>query len=175
MVPPMVLASLLLAGEQREMNLAGSRIKRWLGIAVAAALAGACAHSRADSAESLRKTADQFHKLVRWNDLRGAAELLTIERREAFLDEVSNRNDERDLKITDYELQDFKLEPGGKHATVISKVSWYRLPSVTQEEQKVVSHFVEKNGAWLISRQEKGPFAEALGTDPERRERADKP
>ncbi len=137
---------------------------RWL--LVGSALSG-CAHSKSDTADQLRRTADQFHKLVRWNDLRGASELLTADRREAFLDEVSKYRDERDLKVTDYELEDLKLNADGKSGTVVAKMSWYRLPSVTQEEEKVVSHFVERNGAWFIDRQERGPFSRVLSNGEE--------
>jgi hypothetical protein len=71
-------------------------------------------------------------------------------------------NDNRDLTIADYELTDLTLNPDGLSARVVSRVSWYRLPSLSQHEETVDSDFVWKNGAWLLARQVGGPFHDDL-------------
>ncbi|HZH04857.1 MAG TPA: hypothetical protein VEY30_13815 [Myxococcaceae bacterium] len=111
---------------------------------------------------TLRKSADTFHQRVRWGDLRGAAELIVPERRDAFLDATLERNDARDLKVTDYELEDARLSADGKSATVVSRLSWHRLPSVTQEEEQVTSRFVRRDETWLLVQQKRGPFVKEL-------------
>jgi hypothetical protein len=118
---------------------------------------------RASGVEELKTAADLFNHRARWKDYGGAALLIVPERRAAF--EAGRRlmNDNRDLTIADYELTDLTLNPDGLSARVVSRVSWYRLPSLSQREETVESEFVWRNGAWLLARQTNGPFHDDLG------------
>ncbi|HME90395.1 MAG TPA: hypothetical protein VKE49_03165, partial [Myxococcaceae bacterium] len=55
----------------------------------------------------------------------------------------------------------------GSTALVISRMSWMRLPSLSETTQLVTSEFVLRDGSWLLARQSGGPFAElgAAGSD----------
>lgn len=126
-------------------------------------LAAACAHGpRRGTLESLKPAVETFHQRVRWKDYRGAAELLVPERREAFQKAVRSRNDERDLSITDYELEEARLSADGRTAWVESRLSWVRLPSVTERSEVITSEYVFLQGAWWLARQDAGPFAAEL-------------
>ncbi len=113
----------------------------------------------------MRSTAELFHERIRWRDYRGAAELLIPERRERFTQALSARGDERDLSISDYELEQGRLSADGKSATVVSRMSWLRLPSLTEHSELVTSLLVRRGGIWLVSRQQGGPFASELGAE----------
>lgn len=116
-------------------------------------------------AEEMRSTAELFHERIRWKDYRSAAELVVPERREGFKQAVSARGDDRDLSISDYELEQARLSADAKSATVISRVSWLRLPSLTEHSELVTSELVRRDGVWLIARQQGGPFAGELGDE----------
>jgi hypothetical protein len=123
----------------------------------------ACAHARRSSGvEGARKAAELFHHRARWKDFGGAALLLVPEKREPF--EAARRllNDDRDLSIADYQLDELTLSGDGLSARVASKVSWHRLPSLSQHDETVTTELVWLDGAWLIARQQRGPFHEEL-------------
>lgn len=132
-----------------------------LWLAAACAVCSACAHiKRTADLESLKAAADTFHQRIRWRDFRGAAELIAPERRAAFQSARDALRDERDLSITDYQLEDVRLSADGSSAVVVSRVSWTRLPSLSEASQLVTSEFVLRDGAWLLAHQSGGPFAE---------------
>jgi len=132
-----------------------------LWFAAALAVCSACAHIKsAADLESLKAAADTFHQRIRWRDFRGASELIAPEQRAAFQAARDQLRDERDLSITDYQLEDARLSADGSTAVVVSRVSWTRLPSLSEASQLVTSEFVLRDGAWLLAHQSGGPFAE---------------
>ena len=123
----------------------------------------ACVHGRpGGDPENARKTAELFHHRSRWKDYGGAALLIVPEKRRAFDESRRRLNDERDLSISDFQLDEITVAGDGSAARVVSRMSWYRLPSVTAHEDTVVTDFVFRGGTWLIARQTGGPFEEDL-------------
>ena len=93
-----------------------------------AAVAG-CAHGPASAAlATLKPAAEAFHRSIRWRDFRGAEDLIVPERRALFEKAIRARSDEKDLSITDYQLEDIRLSADGTRGIVVSRVSWVRLP-----------------------------------------------
>lgn len=125
-------------------------------------LVAACATINRPDLETLKPSAEAFHQRVRFKDFRGAAELLVPERRSTFVRARERDNDERDLFFTDYDLEEAKVAPDLSQASIVSKLSWYRLPSTTEQRATVTSRFVWRQGRWLLESQEDGPFAELL-------------
>jgi hypothetical protein len=132
---------------------------RLLAVLLVLTLSGACAHTKktADT-ETLRPTVESFHQRVRWKDYRMASHYVVPERRQQFETAVREREDERDLDITDYEIEGVELVDEGQRAIVTSSFRWTRLPSVSVRKATVTSEFIYRNGAWLLERQEGGPF-----------------
>lgn len=132
-------------------------------LALIALSLSACAHGpRSSGADGAHKVADLFHHRVRWKDFGGAALLVVPEKREAFEQARQLLKDERDLTVADYQLDEIQVSPDQLSARLVSRVSWYRLPSVSAHEDTVVTELVWHEGAWLIARQTGGPFEEEL-------------
>lgn len=128
------------------------------------ALLSACAHQPTqDRSKTLKKAVDTFDQRVRWKDFRGAMQLLVPERRDGFDDARNAQNDERDLSVTEIEIEDAQLSPDGSRAIVLSRYSWMRLPSTSVKSERVTSEWVFASGAWFLTRQVGGPFESELG------------
>jgi hypothetical protein len=126
--------------------------------------AGACAHGQKSSGlEGLKPTVEKFFERIRWRDYRGAAGFLVPERRAAFEKARAASRDDRDLTITDFELEDAKLSADGLRAFVAARISWMRLPSVTEESALMTSEFVYQGAGWFLASQDAGPFPELAG------------
>lgn len=144
--------------------LAGT-LARSLSFAAVIALlaAAACAHrQKSNGAEGARSVADLFHHRARWKDYGGAALLVVPEKRANFEEQRRLLNDDKDLSIADYQLDELTLSEDTLWARVVSKVSWHRLPSATQHDDTVVTELHWRDGAWYVARQQKGPFDEEL-------------
>ena len=127
-------------------------------------LGGGCAHTKPTSSglEGLKPAVEDFHKQVRWGEFRAAARYVVAERRADFERARREKNDARDLSITDYEIDEATLAADTMHATVISRIQWMRLPSMSAKTSTVTSEWVYVGGAWLLERQSDGPFADEL-------------
>jgi len=124
-----------------------------------------CAHAqRTEATAGLKRTAELFHQRVRWKDFRSASELLVPNRRKPFTEARDRGDDEKNLAISDYELEQLTLAEDGQSGTIVSRISWTRLPSLAEQSQVVRSEFVLLRGQWLLAEQDKGPFADVLGT-----------
>lgn len=128
-----------------------------LGWTLALLLAGACAHpgARGPGLAELKVSAERYHRLLRWGDLRSALQVVDPELRAKALRSSVERKDDEDLKVMDYELVDAQVT--GERAKVLSKITWHRLPSVTARTDAVAFEFVARDGAWYIRSIEGGP------------------
>ena len=138
---------------------------RLLAVLFVLVLGGACAHTNqkkpADE-EALRPAVESFHQRVRWKDYRFVTRFVVPERRQDFERGLREREDERDLDVTDYEIEDVAMAEEGHRAIVTSRFHWTRLPSVTVKKDTVISEFVFRDGAWLLEKQHGGPFDGSL-------------
>lgn len=121
---------------------------------------GACATVGKPDIELLKPTVEAFHKGIRWKDFRASAELIVPERRGSFLKARSKINDDRDLTISDFSQDDATVAPDLQSATVVSKMSWFRLPNNSEQTATVTSVFVWRQSQWMLESQDDGPFAE---------------
>jgi hypothetical protein len=127
------------------------------------ALGGGCTHIQKTShLQTLRPAVEDFHERIRWKDYRYAFHFIVPERRQEFDQARRELHDERDLSITNYEIEEIQVSEDAQRATVISRISWMRLPSATERTDTVRSEFVYREGAWLLERQLGGPFDGSL-------------
>lgn len=127
-------------------------------VLVSLLLLNACAALRAKpDVEELKPSIEAFHQRARWKDFRGAADLIVPERRTAFVKERTKAGDEKDLFVTNFDLEDAKISSDGV-AEVVSRISWYRLPSNIEKTATVTSVFVWREGKWWLESQDDGPF-----------------
>lgn len=120
----------------------------------------ACAGQNAggQSPEALKKAAETFFRQVRWRDYTGAADSIVPEKRDAFSRARRTHHDERDLEITDYDLEQIQLAPDALSGSAVTNLGWTRLPSVTVQSAEVGTDFVYRDGRWLVLRMDGGPF-----------------
>jgi hypothetical protein len=110
--------------------------------------------------DALKPSVESFHHRARWKDFRAASQLVVESRRAEFLKARLVSNDEKDLFITDFQLEDATMSPDTLSATAISRISWYRLPSSTEISKVVTSKFVWAEQQWMLESQDDGPFEE---------------
>ncbi len=112
-----------------------------------------CAHgSHGDELEAANNV---FTRAIRWSDLKGWAQQVVPERRTEFLKLAAT--DEDNLKINEYEMEDVQIISSDK-AIVRGRVSWYRLPSITNKTESMIVLWERKGGTWLITSIVGGPL-----------------
>lgn len=136
-------------------------------VALLAFLAASCVTVPKGEIEDLKPAVEAIHQRFRWKDFRGAAELMVLERQEAFIKARSKLDDEKDLFITNFEMEDAKISPDLLTAKAVTRISWYRLPSTTEKSATVTNVFVWRGGLWQLESQDDGPFEE-LKPEPEK-------
>jgi len=125
----------------------------WVALASAS-----CATVSKPDLDELKPAVEAFHQRLRWKDFRGAADLIVPERREAFIRARTRLKDDKDLFITDFQLEDARTSPDQAVARTVARLSWYRLPSTTEETAVITNVFAWRQGAWLLESQDSGPF-----------------
>ena len=122
----------------------------------------ACATVPHGDVDALKPTLKMFHEGMRWKDLHSLPIHVVPEKRAAFAKAADDRNDEKNLFVTDYQLEECKVQADQTIAICYSKVSWYRLPSATEKTVMMATTLKWEGGAWLIDMQSEGPFVEEL-------------
>lgn len=122
----------------------------------------ACAgHTSGDqSPEGLKTAAERFFRSIRWRDFTGAADQIVPAKRDAFEHARRVQHDERDLEITDYEIERITLSDDTLSGKAIANLSWMRIPSVTVKTDEVETDFVFQDGHWRVKSMDGGPFEE---------------
>ena len=119
-----------------------------------------CATVSKPDLDELKPAVEAFHQRLRWKDFRGGADLIVPERRDSFLKARARLKDDKDLYITDFQLEDARTSPDQSVARTVARLSWYRLPSTIEESAVVTNVFAWREGAWLLESQDSGPFEE---------------
>lgn len=132
-------------------------MRRLAALAALSCLVLACAHVRQQAdMTALTRASETFARFLRWGDLRGASQLIVHESGPAWLDAALDAKDDADLKVTDVEADDLQLKEGA--ATTISKVTWFRLPSVSAETGRMKVQWVARGGTWYVLAIDGGPL-----------------
>ncbi|MBL8957708.1 MAG: hypothetical protein JNK82_43435 [Myxococcaceae bacterium] len=141
--------------------------------AIVCCLAAGCATlSNKGDVDALKPTLDYFHGEMRFRNFRTVEKLIVPEKRAAFTKAAMARDDETNLFVTDFQLEDCTLnEKDGTLAVCMSKVSWHRLPSTSVKTVMVATTLKWEGGQWLVDRQSDGPFAEELSIETARPEK----
>jgi hypothetical protein len=130
----------------------------WLGAGVLVVAALGCLHTPKPKADirDLQSSAENFHRLIRWGDLKGASRYLVPEQRIDYVKGIIDRGEEDALKVLDYELEDVQYAP--ESAVLVSKITWNRLPSVTARSEAMLTTWEDREGVWLIAEIVGGPL-----------------
>src|SRR5438105_4172571 len=122
--------------------------------AISCCLFFACATTNKGDLELLKPTLEAFHGSMRWKNYLQIPAQLVPEKREGFVKGCNARDDEKNLFVTDYQLEDCTATPEDQTVAIcMSKVSWYRLPSTTEKTVMVATTLKWQGGQWLVDRQ----------------------
>ncbi len=116
--------------------------------------------------EELKPAIEAFHQKLRWKDFRVAAETIVPERRQSFIKARVKAHDDRDLFITDFQLEDAQTSPDRTVATAVSTINWYRMPEMIEQSATVTSVYVWRERRWQLESQDTGPFPDLMGPPP---------
>ena len=119
---------------------------------------GCAERQKRATVKELRDTSESFARHFRWGDYRGMAKFIVPEERLSYIKGILDRGEDETLKIVDFELEHVHYVPPGDHAIILSRISWYRLPSVTAKSEVVTIHFKDTEGEWLVKAIENGPL-----------------
>jgi hypothetical protein len=132
---------------------------RTLARVLLALLVGGCSHALFEaSAGQLKSDAEDFEKSLRFQDYGGAAQLVAPSRKQAFL--AARRKEGNDLTVTDMEVIDVQIAADAKHAIVMSRMRWVKLPSVSEVTAEVHEVWEAVGPAWQLTALAGGPFPE---------------
>lgn len=129
---------------------------------LAVALTGCATTRQKGDLADLKPTVEAFHRHLRWKDFRGATDFMVREKRAEFIKARLDRNDDRDLTVSDYQLEDCTVEADARTAACVSRINWLRLPSVSETSEVVTSVFVWDGRHWRLRSQVNGPFQPEL-------------
>jgi hypothetical protein len=128
-------------------------------LALSLALLAGCTHALFEaSAAQLKTDAEDFEKALRFQDYNSAAQLVSSSHRQAFL--AARRKEGTDLTITDLEVIDVQMAQDGKHAVVMSRMRWVKLPSVSEVSAEVRETWEAVGASWQLTAFSGGPFPE---------------
>lgn len=130
--------------------------------AITCVLLMGCATTSGGDVDALKPTITALHENMRWKQLQQFGQQLLPERRDAFAAACLSRDDEKNLFVTEYQLQECKVLEDKTFAVCLSSVSWYRLPSNSTKTVTLATTLKWKGGMWLVDRQSDGPFGEEL-------------
>lgn len=134
-------------------------MKQFLFLAL---LAVACADPNKGDREAFKPTAEKLFEQFKWGDYRAAATFIVDSKRPAFIVARLKMQDDKNLSVADYSLDDVSYSDDGMKVTLVSRFSWMRLPSPNLHSDVITSEFVWSGGAWLLLSQDSGPFAQEL-------------
>ena len=142
-----------------------SRLAR-VSLASLSLVLGSCVTVPKGEVEDLKPAVRALMQSFRWKDFRGAADLMVPERQEDFIQERKKFKDDNDLFITNFELEDAKISPDLLIARAVARLSWYRLPSTTEETATITNVFIWREGTGQLESQDEGPFEELRPAKP---------
>lgn len=123
----------------------------WLIPALSALVLSACASNRylALQGQSLEERVNKFNDLYRWREYDTAANYLLPSLRQDFL--AVTESFRQDLNVEDYVVKDIRLDEEGRSAKVVVSRSFFKMPSVSLQQEEITQHWVRAAGEWYLS------------------------
>ena len=117
---------------------------------LAALLAPACSAMKLRSRQNdLDDRVTKYHDLFRWRDYEGASQLVQPSVRRDFMAAAEALR--QDLNVTDYKVNRITLAESGREATVIVTRSFFKMPSVTVQQQELRQRWLLVQGDWYLA------------------------
>jgi len=127
-----------------------------------ALLVGACASCPGRVKEHLALATRDTHDALKFGDYDVVARYLPFDQRATFMSRAFGV--EKKLSILDFDLISSEIAPDGKRAIVMTRISWYELPSTIVHTDSVFFDWrrdgegLAPDGSWTLVRIEGGPL-----------------
>jgi hypothetical protein len=107
-------------------------------------------YSGAGRAKMLDDVSLDYNKFIRWQEWERASDFVRPGEQSAFKEKLQEVEDT--LRITEFEIQDMRVDPKGQSATVKVLYRYYRLPSITERKMFIRQHWTwfEQGNRWVI-------------------------
>jgi len=117
---------------------------------VAALLSPACGGMKLRSqSKNLDERVTKYHDSFRWRDYEGASELVQPSMRRDF--RAAAEAVQHDLNVTDYQINRISLAESGREATVVVTRGFFKMPSVTVQQQELRQRWIQIQGDWYLA------------------------
>ncbi len=103
-------------------------------------------------AKLLEDVSIDYNKFIRWQEWERASDFVRPAEQSAFKEKLQEVEDT--FHITEFEIQDTRVDPEGRSATVKVLYRYYRLPSITERKMFVRQHWVwsAQGNHWVIDK-----------------------
>lgn len=121
-----------------------------------------CASGKQRAGEELRLAARDYHDALQYGDFQVIARYLPFEERADFLTRAFAL--EKSLSVVEFLPVATEVSPDGKRALMVTRLSWFELPSTVVKTENVLLHWrlegggLHTPGHWILERIEGGPL-----------------
>ena len=116
---------------------------------------GACGSTKSQGREKLGLATRDVFDSLQYGDFQVVAQYLTPENRTDFLARAYGA--EKNLKITEFSPVGMDLSEDESSARMVTRISWYELPSTSVKTENVFLDWRKKDGEWRIEQVVGGP------------------
>jgi hypothetical protein len=124
-------------------------------------LAG-CATSQQTAMEELQSAVDGYNSAYRWKNFERAASYLPNDMRAAFI--AAYEEDDHSLHVETFQI--LKVDLTEDSATVVVRMRYMELPSITLENRTLTQHWHKVNDVWILETEENSIRAIEVGATP---------
>lgn len=124
--------------------------------------ATSCAGGQRRAGEELQLAARDYHDALQYGDFQVIARYLPFEERAGFLSRAFAM--ENALSVVEFLPVGTDFSPGGERALMVTRLSWFELPSTVVRTENVLLHWrhegggLHSAGTWILERIEGGPL-----------------
>lgn len=121
-----------------------------------------CAGGQKRAGEELHLAARDYHDALQYGDFQVIARYLPFEARADFLSRAFAL--EKALSVVEFLPIGTEIAPDGKRALMVTRLSWFELPSTVVKTENVLLHWRHEGGGlhsaghWILERIEGGPL-----------------
>lgn len=138
------------------------RLRGWIAACLLLAATNGCAGGQKKAGDELLLAVRDYHDALQYGDFQVIARYLPFDHRADFLSRAFAL--EKSLSVLEFRNISADVTPDGKRALMVTRLSWYELPSTVVKTENVLLHWrhegggLTSTGAWILERIVGGPL-----------------